>query len=87
MVSKPIIIRSEGLFPVRRKVDPGLVRLAAAMLTQAIRDLLNPKRKLEPNWKEWLADSRSWFNSRVLEPGSFHWVCQVIWLTPEMVLS
>lgn len=85
MASKPIIIRSEGLFPSSRRIDPSLVKLATAILIQAIRDFLSPQLKLESDWKEWQADAGDWFDSDSFDPGSFHWICQIIGLSPETV--
>jgi len=85
MATRPINFSSAGLFPTSRRVDPGLIRLAVAILTQAVRDLLAPQKKLESDWEAWKEDSKCWFNSQSLEPCSFHWVCQILGLSPEMV--
>jgi hypothetical protein len=60
-----------------------VVGLAMGILTQAVRDLIRPQKKLEKDWQTWQADSDKWFSSDEDAVGSFLWVCDVIETDPE----
>lgn len=83
MASRPVLLSSEGLFPQNRRPDRELINLAMGILTQAVRDLISPQKKVEKDWKSWQEDSASWFNSDKNHAGSFLWVCDVIGADPR----
>lgn len=83
MASRPVLLSSEGLFPQNRRPDRELVNLAMGILTQAVRDLISPQKKVEKDWRSWQEDSASWFNSDENHTGSFVWVCDVIGADPK----
>ncbi len=79
---RPATLISEGLFPKNHKPQRELIHLAMGILTQAVRDLISPQKKLEKDWRTWQSDSQEWFDSDELYPGSFRWVCEVIGAEP-----
>ena len=83
MATKALMLRSERLFPQNRRPERELINLAMGILTQAVRDLISPQRKVEKDWEDWQADSRAWFASPEQDTGSFLWVCDVIGAEPE----
>lgn len=83
MATKPAVLSSEGLFPQNKRPERELINLAMGILTQAVRDLVSPQKKLERDWKSWQADSRKWFKSDEFYTGSFLWVCDVINADPR----
>lgn len=70
-------ITSSGLYPKAKDMDPALVSLAMAILTQAVRDLIAPQKRTDKEWMLWQADARRWFDDNSQETGTFHWVCQM----------
>jgi hypothetical protein len=76
-------LASEGLYPQNKGPDRELIHLAMGILTQAIRDLTSPQKKLESDWEVWQIDSQEWFDSDDTHPGSFLWVCEVIGAPPR----
>ena len=83
MAVKPAVLSSEGLHPRDRRPDRSLVNLAMGIMTQAIRDLISPQKKLDKDWEEWQADAQHWFDSNEMDTGSFRWVCEVLEVNPE----
>ena len=83
MASNQVILSSEGLYPQDKRPDRELINLAMGILTQAVRDLFSPKKRVEKDWREWQADSRLWFISLNQEAGSFRWVCEVLGTDPD----
>lgn len=75
-------ITSYGLYPRAKDMDPAMVSLAMAIFTQAVRDLIAPQKRTDKDWMIWQADARRWFDDESLEPGTFHWVCQMTGLEP-----
>lgn len=82
MASKPALLSSEGLFPQNRRPDRELINLAMGILTQAVRDLISPQKKVEKDWQSWQEDSARWFFTDDHYTGSFLWVCDVIGADP-----
>ena len=52
--------------------------LASAILVQAVRDLMSPKKSSQKDWAIWQDDALGWFFSAETTPGSFYWVCEVL---------
>ncbi len=52
--------------------------MAFAILVQAVRDLMSPKKSSERDWAIWQEDALEWFFSKETTPGSFYWVCEVL---------
>lgn len=83
MASKSAALASEGLYPQRKSPEQELIHLAMGILTQAVRDLVSPQKKLDKDWEVWQIDSLDWFQSNKRSTGSFLWVCDVIGADPE----
>lgn len=83
MASRPAALSSEGLYPQARRPEKELIHLAMGILTQSVRDLVSPQKKIEKDWQTWQADSEKWFASDQRYAGSFLWVCDVIGADPE----
>ncbi|GAB4231016.1 MAG: hypothetical protein Kow00109_02930 [Acidobacteriota bacterium] len=83
MAIRPISLISEGLYPQHHKPQRELIHLAMGILTQAVRDLISPQKKVEKDWRLWRDDSQEWFDSDEVYPGSFLWVCDIIGADPE----
>jgi len=83
MATKAALLKSEGLFPPNKRPERELINLAMGILTQAVRDLVSPQKKLEKDWETWQSDSESWFESDEWHTGSFLWVCEVIGAEPK----
>lgn len=76
-------LESEGLYPQTRKPDPSLLNLSLGILLQAFRDIVAPKKTSNKEWEEWRQDALDWFYSYENQPGSFHWVCEVLEMSPN----
>ncbi len=83
MAAKPAILTSEGLHPRDRRPERSMVNLAMGIMTQAIRDLISPQKKLDKDWQTWQEDAQAWFDSEENHTGSFQWVCEVLDINPE----
>jgi hypothetical protein len=76
-------LESEGLYPQTKKPEPSLRNLALGILLQAFRDIVAPKKASNKEWEEWRQDALDWFYSYESQPGSFHWVCEVLEMSPN----
>lgn len=83
MASQPALLSSEGLFPQNKRPERELINLAMGILTQAVRDLISPQKKIEKDWEVWQRDSMHWFFSEDQHVGSFRWVCEMIGADPR----
>ncbi len=92
-VEYPKLVSSQ---PYRRTLGPeaSIRRLAVAILLQALRDLLTPRRSGKENrrnWEKWQQEALHWFLSEKNAPGSFHWVCDILnigsWRILEVIRS
>ncbi len=52
--------------------------MAFAILVQAVRDLMSPKKSSQRDWAIWQEDALGWVFSEETIPGSFYWVCEVL---------
>ena len=52
--------------------------MAFAILVQAVRDLMSPKKSSQRDWAIWQEDALEWVFSEETTPGSFYWVCEVV---------
>lgn len=80
---KTSVIESEGLYPQAKRPDPSLRNLALGILLQAFRDIVAPKKSSNKEWEIWRQDALEWFFSEETHPGSFHWVCEVLEMSPK----
>jgi len=70
---------SEGLYPPPKKPDPDVRSLALAILVQAFRDVVGPKRRrVDRQASAWRQDAIDWFFDNDDYPGSFDWVHDVL---------
>ncbi len=78
--------------PYRRTRGPeaSIRRLAVAILLQALRDLLTPRRSGKENrrnWEKYQQDALHWFFSEEKTPGSFYWVCDILNIGSRRILE
>jgi hypothetical protein len=71
-------IVSDGLYPQSKKSDTSVRNLALAILLQAFRDVIAPRKSSNKEWALWRRDAIEWFFAEDADPGSFHWVCEVL---------
>jgi hypothetical protein len=83
MTAIPMKLASEGLFPQKTGHEPSVVALAIAILIQAVRDAIGPRRRSEKDWEIWKLDALEWFSSEEDHPGSLVWVCEVTSIPPK----
>jgi hypothetical protein len=57
--------------------------LAFGILLQALRDLMRPKKSSKEDWQVWQKDALEWLLSEETSPGSFHWVCEILVISPQ----
>ena len=63
-------------------------RLWAAVLEQAIKDVRSDLRAHKSKVKSIFSEGAwSWFRSESQEIGSFHWICMMLGLEPNFILS
>lgn len=74
---------SEGLYPQSKKSDYSVRNLALAILLQAFRDVIAPKKSSNKEWDIWRKDAMEWFFDAESYPGSFAWVCDILQMNPE----
>jgi len=72
---------SDGLYPQSKKSDSAVRNLALAILLQAFRDVIAPKKTSNKEWAIWRKDAMEWFFADDNCPGSFIWVCDVLGMT------
>jgi hypothetical protein len=75
----------EPIYPRGRNYDPAARKLALAILLQAFRDIVSPRRY---NWKkdeDWHTDAMEWFHGEKDHPGSFPWVCHHLNIEPSLI--
>jgi hypothetical protein len=75
-------LSSDGLYPQSKKSDSSVRNLALAILLQAFRDVIAPKKSSNKEWAIWRQDALIWFFSEEMHPGSFYWVCEVLQMDP-----
>lgn len=63
--------------------DESARKLAMAVLIQAFRDIIKPKRSRWPRKDDWYADARAWFVSDEVYPGSYRWCCDALQYDPD----
>jgi len=64
-----------------RGLDGSIKKLAVAILVQALRDLLTPRKSGKENRRngeKWQQDALHWFSSEETTPGSLYWVCDIL---------
>ena len=71
-------ITSDGLYPQSKKSDASVRNLALAILLQAFRDVIAPRKSSNKEWALWRKDAIEWFFASDSCPGSFQWVCEVL---------
>ncbi len=71
------MLESNALYPQVKTPDRPARNLALAILNQAFRDIVSPNRASQ-EWEIWKRDAARWFSSDEDDPGSFHWVCDVL---------
>lgn len=76
-------IASDGLYPPSKKSDASVRNLALAILLQAFRDVIAPKKSSNKEWAIWRKDAMEWFFAEDACPGSFFWVCEVLRMDSE----
>ncbi|RPJ80283.1 MAG: hypothetical protein EHM18_18765 [Acidobacteria bacterium] len=52
---------SEGLYPQTKKSDSSVRNLALAILLQAFRDVIAPRKSSNKEWALWRKDAMDWF--------------------------
>lgn len=75
----------EPIYPRCRLYDPPTRKLVLAILLQAFRDIVSPRKY---NWKkdeDWHADAMEWFYGERDHPGSFPWVCHHLSIDPSLL--
>lgn len=75
----------EPIYPRCRIYDPPTRKLVLAILLQAFRDIVSPRKY---NWKkdeDWHADAMEWFYGEQDHPGSFPWVCHHLSIDPSLL--
>ncbi len=80
---KAPVLESEGLYPQTKKPEGSLRNLALAILLQALRDIVSPKKSSNKEWAIWHKDAMEWFFSEEAHPGSFSWVCDTLAMSPK----
>ena len=71
----------QGFYGREKGLEPSVKKLAVAILLQALRDLLAPRKsgkENKRNWERWQRDAQEWFFCEETTPGSFYWVCEVL---------
>ena len=71
----------QGFYGREKGLEPSVKKLAVAILLQALRDLLAPRKsgkENKRNWERWQRDAQEWFFSEETTPGSFYWVCEIL---------
>ena len=79
---KTVSLASEGLYGASRVSASFPRNLALAVLLQAFRDAIPPKRSSDRNGNTWQQDALEWFFISETRPGSFHWICAILQLEP-----
>ncbi len=74
---------SEGLYPQTKKSDSSVRNLALAILLQAFRDVIAPRKSSNKEWALWRRDAMDWFFAGECYPGSFFWVCEILQMNSE----
>lgn len=74
---------SEGLYPQTKKSDSSVRNLALAILLQAFRDVIAPRKSSNKEWALWRKDAMDWFFASECYPGSFFWVCEILQMNSE----
>ncbi|RPI29264.1 MAG: hypothetical protein EHM61_02220 [Acidobacteria bacterium] len=74
---------SDGLYPQTKKSDSSVRNLALAILLQAFRDVIAPRKSSNKEWALWRRDAMDWFFADESYPGSFHWVCEILQMNSE----
>lgn len=80
--TKATTLASSGLYPANPLAEPFPRNLALAILLQAFRDAIPLKRPQDKDGITWRRDATVWFFSDDRNPGSFHWVCEILQLEP-----
>jgi hypothetical protein len=78
-------LASEGLYPQNRKSDGAVRNLALAILLQAFRDIVAPKKASNKEWAVWRQDAAEWFLDEEDGPGSLQWVCDILEMHPRQL--
>jgi hypothetical protein len=76
-------LSSDGLYPQSKKSDAAVRNLALAILLQAFRDVIAPKKSSNKEWALWRKDAIEWFFAPEAYPGSFFWVCDILQMNSE----
>lgn len=74
---------SDVLYPKAKNPDYASRKLALGILLQAFRDIVSPRRATWKKGEDWKEDALEWFASEQTYPGSFHWVCQMLQVSPQ----
>lgn len=62
--------------------EPPVRKLALGILLQAFRDIVTPRESSGEDWKSWQDDAVEWFEAEDRDPGSLHWVCEILRVNP-----
>ena len=75
---------STGLGHGTQDPEPFIRNLAFGILLRALRDLLVLSQSSSGSEREnWNEEARQWVLSEETSPGSFHWVCEALSLSPR----